>query len=178
MSGVVRLDNLAAIYGAGHIYSLQATEVVQNGFVGKVGNLLANEREVRSFDKPSAVATDKAVLVAQDEIIYDQSRTSQGNLKNFSVAIGKVFRAYELKEGDVFSVSKDVVDALATNVVVGNKVILQNASYKLKEAASVTTEKFVGRIEAVEQIGVATVTGAPGLVGGVTDMVVIRVEKN
>ncbi|PLR99933.1 hypothetical protein CVD19_00840 [Bacillus sp. T33-2] len=110
--------------------------------------------------------------------MYDQTRQSQGNLKNFDIKAGKVFRAYELKEGDVFSVSKDIVDALASSVVVGNKVVLQTASHKLKEAASVTTERFVGRIEAVENIGVATATGAPGLIGGVVEMVVIRVEKN
>lgn len=178
MSGVVRLDSVAAVYGTGHLYSLQAGEVVQNGFAGKVGNLKAGEREVRDFLKPADLAKDKAVLVAQDEIIYDQTRKSQGNLANFQIEAGDVFRGYDLAVGDVFSVSKDVVTALASDVVVGNKVTLTVGSYKLAEKASVTTEKFVGRIEAVEQIGVTTVTGAPGLIGSVTDMVVIRVEQN
>lgn len=178
MSGVVRLDSLAAVYGGGHLYSLQSAEVIQNGFVGKVGNLKTGEREIRDFLKPTDLAADKAVLVSHDEIIYDQTRQSQGNLKNFSIPVGKAFRAYELKEGDIFSVSKDLVDALAADVVVGNKVVLTVASHLLTEVASVTTQKFVGRIEAVEQIGITTVTGAPGLIGGVVDMIVIRVEKN
>jgi hypothetical protein len=178
MSGVVRLDSIQAVYGGGHIYTLQSAEVIQNGHVGKVGNLKAGEREVRDFLKPTDLATDKAVLVAHDEINYDQTRMSQNNLTNFSIPIGKPFRAYDLAVGDVFSVSKDMVTALAADVVVGNKVVLTVASHKLAEAATVTTQKFVGRIEAVEKIGVTTVTGAPGQIGGVIDVVVVRVEKN
>lgn len=178
MTKVVRLDSLAAVYGGGHIYSVQANEVVQNGSVGVVGNLLTGEREVRSFDKPTDLATAKATLVAQDEIMYDQTRRSQNNLTNFSIPADTAFRAYDLVVGDIFSVSKDGIDALATDVVVGNKVVLKVGTYDLAEAASVTTERFVGRIEAVEKIGTTTVVGAPGVVGGVIDMVVIRVEKN
>lgn len=178
MTSVVRLDNLSAVYGHGHIHSVQSTEVIQNGSVGKVGNLLAGEREIRSFAKPADLALDKAVLVAQDEIIYDQTRKSQGNLTNFQIEANKPFRAYDLHEGDIFSVSKDAIDAIAADVVVGNKVTLTVGSHILTEKSAVTTERFVGRVEAVEQIGVQTVTGAPGLIGGVVEVVVIKVEKN
>lgn len=178
MTSAVRLDNLAAVYGAGHIHSVQSAEVIQNGQVGVVGNLLAGEREVRAFNKPTDLAVNKAVLVAHDEIMYDQTRKSQNNLNKFQIEAGTPFRAYDLIEGDIFSVSKDAVEALAANVVVGNKVTLKLASHKLAEKTTVTTEKFVGRIEAIETIGVQTVVGAPGLVGGVLEMVVIKVEKN
>lgn len=178
MTKVVRLDNLQAVYGGGHIHSVQSAEVIENASVGVVGNLLAGEREVRAFNKPADLAVDKAVLVAQDEIMYDQTRRSQNNLKNFSIEAGTPFRAYDLAVGDIFSVSKDAITAIAADVVVGNKVTLTVGSHLLAEKSSVTTEKFVGRIEAVEQIGTTTVVGAPGLVGGVIDMVVIRVEKN
>jgi hypothetical protein len=57
-------------------------------------------------------------------------------------------------------------------------LILGIGAYKLAEKASVTTEKFVGRIEAIEKIGTTTVTGVPGMIGSVTDVVVIRVEQN
>lgn len=178
MTQVVRLDNLQAVYGGGHIHSVQAKEVVQNGSVGVAGNLLSGEREVRSFDKPTDLSTEKAVLVAQDEIMYDQVRRSQNNLTYFQIPSGTPFRAYDLAEGDIFSVSKDAITALAADVVVGNKVVMTAGSYKLSEVDAVTTERFVGRIEAIEKIGTTTVTGAPGLVGGVIDLVVIRVEKN
>lgn len=183
MTQVVRLDSLAAVYGGGHIYSAQSNVAVQNGSVGVVGNLLAGEREVRSFDQPADLAVAKAALVAHDEIMYDQVRKSQNNLTKFEIEAGTPFRAYELKEDDIFSVSKDAITAIAADVVVGNKVVLTVGSHMLKElipsgTGGVTTERFVGRIEAIEQIGVTTVVGAPGLVGGVIDMVVIRVEKN
>ncbi|WP_226035617.1 hypothetical protein [Aquibacillus saliphilus] len=180
MAQVVRLDNLISVYGGGHIYSLQASEIVENGSVGVAGNLLAGEREVRSFDKPSDLATDKAVLVAQEEIIYDQTRRSQNNLKDFQIESGTPFRGYELKEDDVFSVSADAITALSTDVVEGNKVVLTVGDYGFSEItdASLTTERFVGRIEAVEQVGTTTVTGAPGVIGGIIDFIVIRVEKN
>lgn len=178
MASIVRLDSLKAVYGGAHIHSLQSGEVVQNGYVGKAGNLLNGEREVRAFDKPSDLATDKAVLVAHDEIMYDQSRKSQNNLNRFQIEAGTPFRAYDLETNDIFSVSKDAITAIGANVVVGNSVTLTTGSHKLAEKATTTTERFVGRIEAVEQIGVQTVVGAKGMVGGVTDLVVIRVIKN
>lgn len=180
MSKVVRLDSLTAVYGGAHIYSVQANEDVQNGSVGVVGNLLTGEREVRAFNKPTDLTTDKATLVAQDEINYEQTRRSQNNLTNFKIKAGTPFRTYDLVTGDIFSVSKDAIEALnaETGVVVGNKVTLKANSYNLAEKASVTTERFVGRIEAIEQIGTTTTIGAPGVIGGVIDLVVIRVEKN
>jgi hypothetical protein len=184
MSNVVRLDNLAAVYGGAHIHSAQSTEVIENGFVGVVGNLLAGEREVREFEKPADLATARAALVSHDEIMYDQTRRSQNNLKNFNIQPGTPFRVYDLVPGDIYSVSKDAIVALGEKVVVGNKVTLTADSHLLSEKVAsgaenaVADEKFVGRIEAVEQIGTTTVTGAPGLAGGVIDFVVIRVEKN
>lgn len=178
MASVVRLDNLAAVYGGGHIHSVQSTEEIQNGQVGVVGNLLTGEREVRSFDKPANLETDKATIVSQDEIMYDESRRSQNNLKNFKIDAGTAFRTYDLMQGDIFSVSLDAVTALGAKLVVGNKVVLEVGSHKLKEAATSTTERFVGRVEALEYIGTTTVVGAAGVIGGVIELAVIRVEKN
>jgi hypothetical protein len=178
MSSIVRLDSVKSVYG-GHIYSVQATNDLQNGQVGVVGNLLSGEREVRALNQPSAVATDKAVLVAAPEIIYDESSMAKQNLKNFSIPANTATRAYELQEDDVFSVSDDAITALASEPVVGNSVVLANASNKLAEATDVTGHRFVGHIEAIETIGTSTVTGAPGLIaGGVSNLVVIRVLAN
>ncbi|TYS57257.1 hypothetical protein FZC83_02345 [Rossellomorea marisflavi] len=110
--------------------------------------------------------------------MYDQTRRSQNNLTNFEIEKGKAFRVYDLEENDVFSVSLDAIDGIGENPAVGNKVVLQAASHNLKEVAAADAERFVGRIEALENIGVTTVTGAPGMVGGVVELAVIRVEKN
>lgn len=180
MASIVRLDSVQAVYGGAHIYSVQSADVIENGQVGAVGNLLEGEREVRQFVKSADPSKEKAVLVAQDEIIYDESTYAKGDLRNFSIEAGTPFRAYELKEDDVFSVSEDAVTALAADVVVGNDVVLAAGSYKLTEVvpADITTQRFVGRIEAVESIGTSTVVGKPGVLSNVTNFVVIRVVKN
>lgn len=178
MTSIVRLDSVAAVYGDAHIHSLQSEKAVQNGQVGVAGNLLEGEREVRKFDLPTDLATAKAVLVSHDEINYDSSRRSQNNLNQFEIEAGTPFRGYDLVENDIFSVSFDGVDALGNKPEVGNVVTMQTDSHKLAEAADGGNARFVGRIEALEQIGVPTVVGKAGLVGSVTDFVVIRVLSN
>ena len=180
MSGVVRLDNLAAVYGGAHIHSVKAKLNVENGNVGVVGVPYEGERELRLFKRATDPAKEKAAIVAQDEIMYDQTRRSQNNLKYFKIDAGQIFRVYDLVEGDIFSVSPDLIDALGEQVVIGNKVTLQANSFKYKEIAEadVADQEFVGRIEAIEKIGTQTVTGKPGYVGGMLDLVVIRVEQN
>lgn len=170
MSGVIRLDNLAAVYGGAHIHSVKAKLNVENGHVGVVGTPYEGERELRLL-RERLIHLKKAALVAQDEIMYDQTRRSQNNLKNFKIEAGQIFRVYDLVEGDIFSVSPDLI---------GNKVILQANSFKYKEIAEadVTDQRFVGRIEAIEKVGAQTVIGKPGYVGGFLDLVVIRVEQN
>lgn len=179
---VVRLDDVQARYN-GHIYSLVAEEEVQNGFVGIAGNLKEGEREVRSFDKPATanLATARAVLVDHSEIVNDESSRANNNLKNFAINAGTIFRAYELHTDDVFSISDNAIDTLATDAVVGNYVVLQDGAYKLKEAdgTGIADHAFVGRIEEVSTIGRTYITGEPGLIaGGVIKFVAIRVVKN
>lgn len=178
MTSIVRLDSVAAVYGDAHIHSLQSDEAVQNGQVGVAGNLVEGNREVRNFDLPADLAKAKAVLVSHDEINYDSTRRSQNNLNRFEIEAGTPFRAYDLVENDIFSVSFDGVDALGAKPVVGNVVTMQTDSHKLAEAADGGTARFVGRIEALEKIGVVTATGQKGMIGGITDLVVIRVLSN
>ena len=178
MTSIVRLDSVSAVYGDGHIHSLQSEEVVQNGQVGVAGNLLEGEREVRHFEQADDLATAKAVLVAHDEINYDESRRTMNNLNRFQIEPGTPFRAYDLHENDVFSVSADAIDALGDAPKVGNMVTMQTDSNKLAEGTDGGTARFVGRIEALEKVGVPTYVGKPGIVGGVIDFVVIRVLSN
>lgn len=182
MAGIVRLDSVVAKYGGAHIFSLQSEELVENGFVGHAGDLVDGEREVRKFVKPTAetVKDQKAVIAYHSEINYDESRRVYNNLKNFTIEAGKAFSGYELTENDIVSVSDDLVDALADEVVVGNKVVLQADSHKLLESDELGAagHRFVGRIEAIENIGTPVYTGQPGTLGSFTKFVVIRVESN
>jgi hypothetical protein len=177
--GVARLDSVKAVYG-GHLYSVQSNEAIQNGSVGEVGNLLTGEREVRAFNKPTAesIAIEPAVLVANEEINYDQSTRSTYALEAYTNRAKKPLRAYELQAGDIFSVSDNMVDALAAEAVVGNKVTLTVGAHTLSEKTEVTTERFVGRIEAIETIGTPTVVGDEGIINHQVKFVVVRVIKN
>jgi hypothetical protein len=57
MSGVIRLDNLAAVYGGAHIHSVKAKLNVENGHVGVVGTPYEGERELRLFKRPDSQIT-------------------------------------------------------------------------------------------------------------------------
>lgn len=181
MAGIVRLDSVAAKYqGGAHIHSLQCEKEVENGFMGHAGDLLEDEREVRQFLEPTvdSVKSKKAVIAYQSEINYDESRSVYRNLKSFKIQPNEAFSGYELTESDIISVSEDLVDSLADEVVIGNKVVLQAGSHKLKEVATEGDQRFVGRIEAIENIGTPVHTGRAGTLGSFTKFVVIRVEKN
>lgn len=179
-NAVVRLDKVKSVY-TGHIFSVEAPEDLQNGFVGHLGNLKAGEREIYTLEKPATASISQKglVLIANPAINYDESRMSNVSEQNYSIAAGEVVRAYELHTRDIFSVSKEGIDLIGTDPVAGNYVVAQNGSFKLKEVSSLAgTEKFVGKIVRKDTIGTTTVVGAAGAIGHVIDYVVIEVVKN
>lgn len=180
MAAVLRLDNLKSQH-SGHIYSVKAPEALENGFVGIVGDYLEGEREIRELVKPTTanVATNGVVLIGHSPVVYDQSRMTSALEKNFTIAQDDVVRAYELHEKDTFSISKDGIDLIGGEPVAGNYVVAQDASFRLKEVATLAgTEAFVGKIVRKDTIGTTMVTGQAGVLGGITEYVVIDVVKN
>ncbi|OAO82588.1 hypothetical protein [Anoxybacillus flavithermus] len=177
---VVRLDNLKAVY-TGHIFSVKAPEELQNGFVGHLGGFVSGEREVRTLEKPTTTSIEQKglVLIAHSPINYDETRMANASEQNYKIAQDEVVRAYELNEHDIFSVTKEGIDLIGSDPVVGNYVIAQNKSFKLKEVSTLNgKEAFVGKIVAKETVGTTTVVGANGTVGRVLEYVVIEVIKN
>lgn len=177
---VVRLDNVKAVY-TGHIFSIKAPEELQNGFVGHLGDFVNGEREVRTLEKPTTASIDQKglVLIAHSPINYDESTMASASEQNYKIEAGEVVRAYELHEHDIFSVTKEGIDLIGADATVGNYVVAQDGSFKLKEVATLTgTEAFVGKIIAQEAVGTTTVVGANGAVGRVLEYVVIEVIKN
>lgn len=177
--GVVRLDNVKSVYG-GHIESLKPADtslVVQNGFVGKAGDLLPKERELRRLE--IAKKGDSIVLIHNGEINYSESLNA-GNLERFAQEAGKASRGYTLERLDIFSLSDDLITPLATKPEAGNYVVVDEATFKLKEIATpVGDEKFVGKIVAKEQLGSSRfVTGQPGILTSFVPLTVIEVVQN
>ena len=175
--GVVRLDKVKATK-VGNIFSVVKDEgILENGMVGAIGDLIEGDRELRTFEIPTV--EDSIALVYHPEINYDESRISKNALENFFVPEGQPARAFELVKNDIYSVSKDMIGALATNVVVGNHLVVDGTTHLLKEIATpVGTEKFVAKIIDTEQIGTSTTVGQAGVISRIVDFVVIEVLSN
>lgn len=178
--GIVRLDKVRSVYN-GHIDSVvNQTTDLENGMVGLVGDLVAGERELMTFNAPTG-ATDKGIsLIAANEIVYSQFRLTDNALENFYIPAGTAVRAYSIERGDIFSVSFPVMTAIANNTPVkGNYVTLQANSFKLKEVATLAgTEGFTGKIIDTEVWGTTTVLGQAGSIARITNLAVIKVLSN
>jgi len=156
MSGIVRLDKVKSTR-VGHIYNVQSADALENGSIGYLNGLASGEKEVYAFAKyaTATITTKKAVLIAHPEIMDNESTMALRRLSGFVNTAATPVRAYELAVGDIFSVSADMVGALATDVVVGNFAIATNASYKYSEIATLGgTEKFAAKIIGVDNMGV------------------------
>lgn len=175
MAGVVRLDKVKSIYH-GNIFSVVHNAILENGFLVKRGTLKSGERELYNVAVPTAGSGDLAIISAP-EVVIDNRFLGNNALENSSTAAGVAVRAYEISKGDIISISYDALTLLSTVPVVGNYVVAQ-AGLKLKEAAAVTTELFVGKIIALEQLGVSTVVGQAGVVQRLTKFAVIEVISN
>lgn len=111
---------------------------LENGAIVEIGDLLEGEREVRKATAPTAsTAVTKLALVANPEVIYDESR--HHGLEEYINEAGKTVRGYRLHSNDGFSLTaegfsgvpekgkyvtvgtttKPVISATATGTVIG-----------------------------------------------------------
>lgn len=155
--GVVRTDRLMGTNVRSMLESVKymgagsTATAIDNGNVVKLdGSLMTGEREIKKGVTPAANdALDAIVLIASPEVMYDERKR---NLDEFQNEAGKVCRGYHLHSGDIFSVTKDALDGVATPAV-GNVVELK-AGIKLNVAASATSgSTVVGKIIAVDVVG-------------------------
>lgn len=154
--GVVRTDNMYGTDVRAGLVSIKymgtdgdtPTEI-ENGSVLKVGALIDGEREIYVGGD---VATDDAVtdivLVASPEVMYDERKK---NLDEYINEAGKACRGYRIHTGDIFSVTKEVLDGEETPAV-GNVVELA-AGTKLSVAAAESGATVVGTIIAIDVVG-------------------------
>lgn len=152
---VVRTDRMEGTGDRNSLVSIKyivstTPTAIENGNVLKRGALIDGEREVFEGSTPAAGdALDDVVLVATPEVMYDERLK---NLDDFINEAGKIARAYHLRKGDIFSVTKEALDGAASPAV-GNIVELK-AGTKLNVVASLTTNSTqVGKIIAIETVG-------------------------
>jgi hypothetical protein len=159
--GMVRKDKIKSTYN-GNLESVKHSAELQNGNVVFIGDLAAGEREVRNVVIPltAALPTGKIYLIGTGELTYRVGET----YADFSTPIGGKALAYELAEGDVFTVSTNVITGTAE---VGKYLIPTNASLQMSVANDASgTSKFAAKI-----IELTTIYGGYAAA-------VVRVERN
>lgn len=168
LRSTVRLDDVKSVY-TGHVFSVRAGAELENGFVVKVGDIEANNRDVREAVAP--VAGDSVAVIAQPAIVYDNARLGTGQEKYFYINQDEVVNAYEVQKGDIFSVSELGVNGTA---VVG-EYLITGAGYKLVPSATPATSGFTAKVVRFDTVGGAlslNVTQSP------TKYVVLDVISN
>ena len=124
----------------GHIYSLKAHKQMDNGSIVCRGAWA----EAQVFNSKDYVEGEAPLLVLTTPIGYNSDRKTSKDECYFFNAQGEIMRAYELCEGDIFTVSDIAITALAGAPVVGNYVGIANGLYA--EAADAADAGFVGQI--------------------------------
>ena len=152
---VVRTDRMEGTGDRNSLVSIKyivstTPTAIENGNVLKRGALIDGEREVFEGSTPARDdALEDIVLVSTPEVMYDERLR---NLDDFINEAGKIARAYHLRKGDIFSVTKEAL-AGAETPAVGNVVELK-ADTKLNVAASATDgSTVVGKIIAIDVVG-------------------------
>lgn len=138
---IVNLDKIQA-RKTGNLTPVVFTEVVKNGAVFHLGDLVAGERELHKALKPAASTVDVLPLVlhASVEMGYNPREYA---LKHFELAVGEEGRGVHLEEGDIFTMTADAFDGAP---VVNQFVVPQADKTQLKPAATIGTTRFVGKV--------------------------------
>ena len=115
-----------------------------NGNIVAIEGLAAGEAEVYTVKQPTATTElGKLALVKAPEVMADERLRNLGDFYNKN---GQIVRAYLFEPGDTFRLTKE---GIAGSPTVGHVVEAQ-AGYKLKDAASPTSNTVVGTIIAQE----------------------------
>ena len=141
---VVAESSLLKATVAGHIYSLKAHKNMDNGSIVGRGAWV----EAQVFDSKDYVAGEMPLLVLTTPIAYNYDRKAYQAEKYFYNAKGEIMRAYELAEGDIFTVSAMAITALANEPVVGNYLNVADGLYV--ETASAAASGIV--LQIVEKV--------------------------
>lgn len=142
----VRLDD--ARFPREDIYSVRAENVLENGFVGKLGEVEAGNPDIRALETPAAGDGD-LVLIANPAINYDQSRLGANLEAQYEMAAGEAVRAYGLRKTLIFAVSKEGINGTAK---VG-EFLVAGAGHKLVPAAAAPASGFAAKVIRIDKVG-------------------------
>ena len=137
---VVCESSLLKATATGHIYSLKAHKQMDNGSIVARGTWAG----AQVFNSKDYANGEAPLLVLTTPIGYNSDRRTYQDECYFFNAKDEIMRAYELCEGDIFTVSDIAITALSTAPVVGNYVAVDGGLYA--EAADAPSTGFVGQI--------------------------------
>ena len=147
LRSTVKLSKIKSAF-TGHVYSIRATQELENGFVVKLGDLEANNIEVHGMEVPAA--GDSVVLIANPAIIYDNTnRLGSDQEKYYFMEANEVVRGYELSVNDVIGISKLGIDGDATE----GEYLVTGAGLKLVPSATPAVTGFTAKVIRFDRVG-------------------------
>lgn len=116
------------------------------------------------------VQKDDIVIISAPELINDESTKAVNQFKNFYSEKEDVVRAYPLSIVRKFKVSEEAIDKAdaSTDLTIGQFVVLQNGSFKMKASATAVDGGTVGKIVRIDQEGKLTYIASNGKADGLT----------
>jgi hypothetical protein len=136
----IRLDKIAGT----HLESIRSADVLRNGYLVELQDLIVGERELYTATAPTAL-TNELLLHATPEVMYDSLANS---LDDFLVEANEEGRAYHLTVGDVITMTADLFTGVP---VVGELVVGTVGSYLLTPVAPATGTTARTQLRVIEQ---------------------------
>lgn len=140
----VRLDDYR--FPNGDVFSVRIEGEMENGFVGKLGDVEENNRDVRKLETPQA--GDSLVLIGHFPLNYDESRLA-GLETNFYMEAGDAVRAYGLKPTMKFAITREAING-AANV---GEYLVAGAGHKLVPSTTIPATGFAAKVVREEPVG-------------------------
>lgn len=146
---VVRLDDPRFAGRDADVFSVRSDKTLQNGFVGKLGNVEEGNRDIRALEETAT--GDSVVLVANPALVYDNNRLGSGHESEYEMEAKEAVRAYGLHPTYVFSVSEEAIEGTA---VVGEYLVAGTGN-KLVPLDTLTGSEtgFVGKVVREDTVG-------------------------
>ena len=121
---------------------------LENGAIVEIGDFIDGQREVRKATDPKEnTPLSKLALVANPEVIYDESRYH--GLEEYINVAGKDLRGYRFHNGDGFSLTKEGFSGTPEK----GKYLTVGTTTKPVVAASASTGVVIGKINDVWTLG-------------------------
>ncbi len=142
--GFVRLDKVLD-----HVENIYAAVDLDNGQIVQMTGVTASDGESFQVAAPTDVTSaysEVMIHVSVPIVAYEPK-----NFDDFYLVAGKVGRAYYLRSGDIFTISKNMFTSFAT-IATGDTVVPVNASLKLAEGTP-STQSVAFKVIDTETIG-------------------------